>query len=165
MWLANARLSRRNAPNVRPRARPIIDLLPDTRIIEIPPRQSLPLRRHLLQSRHPRLVPPPRPVQRRPLVRRPRLARPLIRRRRPARPRPLVPLPNQQVSPKRFNRGIRNGTSNPSSVPGNGGVLGAAGVVSFRNPQSAIRDPHFSIMQRLEEVRETFPANLDSDTE
>jgi hypothetical protein len=141
-WLANARPSPWSAPNVRPRARPIIDLLPDTRIIEIPPRQSPPLRRHLLQSRHPRLVPPPRPFQRRPLLRRPRLARPLIRRRRLAQQRRLVRLLNQQVSPKRFNRGIRNGTSNPSSVPGNGGVLGAAGVVSFRNPQSAIRISH-----------------------
>jgi hypothetical protein len=125
MWLANARRSPRNAPNVRPRARPITDLLPDTRIIEILPRLNPPLPRHLLQSRHRRLVPPPRPVQRRPLLRWPRLAPPLIRRRR------LAQRPNRQVNPSR----------------------------------SAIRDPHFSTVQGLDEVGEAFPANLDSDTE
>ena len=38
MWLANVRPSPGSAPNVHPRARPITDLRPNTRIIEILPR-------------------------------------------------------------------------------------------------------------------------------
>jgi hypothetical protein len=92
MWLANVRPSPGSAPNVHPRARPITDLRPNTRIIEILPRLNPPLHRHLLQSRRRRLVPPPRPVQRPPRRRRRRLARHLIR------PRRLVRRPNQQAS-------------------------------------------------------------------
>ena len=163
MWLANARPSPRNAANVRPRARPIIALLPNTRIIEVLPRLNPPLRRHLLQSRHRRLVPPPRPVQRRPLLRWQRLARPLIPRRRLARP------PNRQVNPRRFNRGMRNTICirNSRLQAGDRSCRWRRSRVifrpPFRNPRSAIRI--FSTAQGLDEVGETFPANLDSDTE
>jgi hypothetical protein len=141
MWLANARPSPRNAPNVRPRARPIIALLPNTRIIEILPRLNPPLRRHLLQNRHRRLVPPPRPVQRRPLLRWQRLARPLIPRRRLARP------PNRQVNPRRFNRGMRNTICiRNSRLQAVDRFLPMATFSRYFPPavsQSTIRDPHF----------------------